>query len=59
MRGEGFVLRDVDYDDENSRMHMLREIQCPYENIVVSSVYDEYGCLINFQQNIYIEESKY
>lgn len=59
MRDQSFVLRDVDYDDENSRMHMLRENQCPYENTVVSGAYYEYGCLINFQQNIYIEESKY
>ncbi len=59
MKDEGFVLRDVDYDDENARMNMLREIQCPYVNTVVSGAYDEYDCLINFQQNIYIEESKY
>lgn len=59
MRNEGFVLRDIDYDDEKALMHMPREIQSPYENTVINSIYDEYGCFNNFQQYIYTQETKY
>ena len=58
MEEQGFVLRDVDYDDRV--VAIIRDIQNPYEFDCAQNLDKGYGyCWYNLQQQNHIEEIRY
>lgn len=57
MEEQGFILRDVDYDDSIAVVN--RHIDNPYETDSIQNPYEGCDFRYNLQQYLYIEEMKY
>ncbi|GEM_PF-5642311 len=52
MEDQGFILKDVDYDEDIVKMNLqgIRNLRnSPYENTVSEDYCDEYGCFKCFK----------